>query len=179
MNICKGSHLDGTMLLGRLLVLSVLILNRLLPDMKINYLDKHHNHVNMLDNHICIGDYHFCLLGFSSHSRMFYSYGDVTFAVEGLQILTYVTPNLPLDYYVNIRLKLCCISILLCCMLTLIFFMWTYIYIFVACWHVVAEVCNYWFWVAFTTTFVWIPLTSAMNVTRLQLAFIRFFIIFL
>ena len=81
---CKGSHLDGTMLLRRLLVLSVLIL----PDMKINYVDKHHNHINMLENHKCIGDYHFCLLGFSSHLRIVHSSGEVTFAGIGLQILT-------------------------------------------------------------------------------------------
>ena len=35
--------------------------------------------------------------GFSSHSRIFNSYGDVTFAGEGLQILTYAQHSCPLS----------------------------------------------------------------------------------
>ena len=90
MNICKGSHLDGTMLLGRLLVLSVLILNRLLP--------RHENKLCSSSTIImltCLTLIYaweviiFVCLGFSSHSRIVHSYGEVTFAGEGLQILTY------------------------------------------------------------------------------------------
>ena len=35
--------------------------------------------------------------GFSSHSRMFHSYGDVTMTGEGLQILTYTRHLWPLS----------------------------------------------------------------------------------
>ena len=35
--------------------------------------------------------------GFSSHLRIFHSYGDVTIAIEGLQIFTYVRHSWPLS----------------------------------------------------------------------------------
>ena len=39
----------------------------------------------------------FVCFGFSSHSRIFDSFGDVTFADEGLQILTYARYSWPLS----------------------------------------------------------------------------------
>ena len=39
----------------------------------------------------------FVFWGFSFHSRIFYSYGDVTIADEGLQILTYARHSWPLS----------------------------------------------------------------------------------
>ena len=35
--------------------------------------------------------------GFSSHSRIFHSYGDITIAAEGLQILSYAPHTWPLS----------------------------------------------------------------------------------
>ena len=40
----------------------------------------------------------FVCLGFSSHSRIFHSYGDVTITGEGLQILTYARHLRPLSH---------------------------------------------------------------------------------
>ena len=42
-------------------------------------------------------DWWFVCLGFSSHSRIFHSYGDVTITVEGLKVLTYARHSWPLS----------------------------------------------------------------------------------
>ena len=64
------------------------------------------NHVDLLDLYVDLSDLNvdlsvvvclFVCLGFSSHSRIFHSYGDVTFAGEGLQTLTYARHSWPLS----------------------------------------------------------------------------------
>ena len=43
--------------------------------------------------HVC---FYFFVWGFSSHSKIFHSYGDVTITGKGLQILTYIRHSWPL-----------------------------------------------------------------------------------
>ena len=47
-----------------------------------------HDHLNLIV-FVCLFVSLFVVKGFSSHSRIFYSYGDVTITCEGLLILTY------------------------------------------------------------------------------------------
>ena len=46
--------------------------------------------------------------GFSSHSRIFHLYGDLTIAGEGLQILTYARHSWPLNSECSIASHTCC-----------------------------------------------------------------------
>ena len=52
----------------------------------------------------------FCLFvwGLSSHSRIFHSYGDVTVAGEGLQILTYARHSWPLSSEISLACNTYC-----------------------------------------------------------------------
>ena len=64
---------------------------------KINYANMQHNHVNMKLSNVSMQLFVCSFVWvFSSHSRIFHSYGNVTICGEGLQILTYARPSWPL-----------------------------------------------------------------------------------
>ena len=65
---------------------STKIVNFMIPGAEVLLLG--HDHLSLCLS-VCLFVSLFVVKGFSSHSRIFYSYGDVTITCEGLLILTY------------------------------------------------------------------------------------------